>query len=131
MATLWIDPNLVIRWHPNGWPDINRWHPGHGMKQDYLDTLAQAKAESVPVITNYAGEMMDRIGNREFKPDSFIELAGEVEVVWQHKVIIGGGWVDCSEEHYNSQHESFPHIFRKVARLKPALSDTLDRLNIK
>jgi len=127
--TIYIDSNLTPRYSPTGWPDINRWHPGHCMKEDYLDALAKAKAESVPfenlkefifAASQALGEEWPTPWWEKQKPDTFVEAEiGEVEVVYQGRTeVIGNSWREISKEHYYSQVGSFPDRFRIVARLK-------------
>lgn len=121
MTTLWIDNNMVIRWHPN-WPDqlefVKDTSSGISVEYDlegYNKALAQAKKESVPV--EYAnGEPVTNVGG---KPDSFFEVNGVVEV---EEICTRGSCVHSDAGCYAHVMPGETCSARKVARLKPASS---------
>jgi hypothetical protein len=141
MTKLYIDNDLKLRAHPNGWPvepsklDFFDTCDIHGASrrvyvggdfgyekafEKYTTALAKAKKESI-----LAGEMYIS----DPKPDSFIDFNGSMNIVCQ--ALQGDVWADVIPKYYDEMKNKQPDRFRKFARLNPqnsAITEVFSRI---
>lgn len=116
---LWISDKLELMW--NEWP--NRDDFDSSTEYRYLNELAKAKAESIPVDGgDIPGSLTHALMTAE--PDSFIDYAGDVEVIdqWKHTGVGGTGEWRTDTENACWTMANGGMDTRKVARLKPVNS---------
>lgn len=133
MATLWIDNNMVIRWHPN-WPVEPKDEGDEKLffkhnYEVYQKSLAQAKAESLPVprvefVNAITGrqdtklkEAIEYIDNN-YKPDTFIDVPVSITTYQDQMNCPHGCPLDCWASMNGGKCHAETDV--KVARLKPA-----------
>lgn len=124
MVKLWISDKLELRW--NEWPDKKSFvdYENDFHVELYNDALAKAKKESIPVDGGaLPGSLTYTLMTAQ--PDTFIEFAGEVEVINQHKYSDEYPWEDIPAGKA-ADVITWHTRLRKVARLKPVNKSQLD-----
>lgn len=131
-TTIYIDKNLVPRYSPNGWPSIDDLCEEFQTSEAYFaevkkhqEAIEKAKADSVPFDEEsekqFAMWRHRHYKNQAIKPDAFIECEiGEVEVV---QICMKGSCAQMDGCYADGMAGEFCAA-RKVARLKPAESDS-------
>lgn len=127
-TTIWISPEGVPMYQPNGWPDKTKfgWLENAGFDCDergwaieggedaFYDTLAKAKKEAITFED--PDFLWNHFKRRSLGTDRFIEIEGEIESIQQMQGY-DGKWVNCNGNMHNI---SWNTPLRQIARLKPA-----------
>ena len=143
-TTIWISPEGVPMHSPNGWPEVPDTLPNPIKDKEsierYRDALAKAKKEAIRFDDEYAikrtllhlveytpNAHVDEIWmnakwprHGDPKPDSFVDIEGEVTTIWQFK--LNGKWHDFSSDAVEvvNRYANEGAETRQVARVKPA-----------
>lgn len=126
MTTFYVDNNLVLRAHPNGWPETPKFpltQYTSGFWDDYFKAIARAKVESLPVEGGVSMPVAIHDAMLIAKPDTFVELPIEVEF---ESICTRGSCVHGDAGCYADGMPGEKCSARQVARLKPQAKSVAD-----